>query len=136
MSDERSQSPEVTHADERKTSKRVKAGASLIGIMIMVLVSKTIPSYMRQRHEEQIFKALSPEKLVVLCGKPLKDERLPPDDFLRNFIYQGKNEKIVLMFMGSSSSEYMFVNMRGLDTGTWYIVPSERIDNLPCLDPK
>lgn len=102
----------------------------------MVLVLRAIPSYMRQRHEEEIFKALSPEKLVVLCGKPLKDERLPPDDFIRNIIYQGKNEKIVLMFVGGSSPEYMFVNMRGLDTGTWYADPSARIDNLPCLDPR
>ena len=130
-------------AGRRASTERVLIAGGMIAGIVAISYLIGVPQWMKQRKENRqwvVVNNLTPEHLLLRCGKPLTDETrdlypVVARDIRYNSAPSGT---VVLKFSRTAeeASDWVFMSMQDEVTGKPYETPIEKISALSCLDSR
>jgi len=117
--------------------KILQIAAGVFIAIIAVLAVIKFPDFLKQGqddHAQFVIGKLSPEELILRCGKPVSEKRFSEE---RRLTYEGRTGIVVAVFYGSSKSGWNFARaeLGALPVGVWEKNGAAMIlMQLPCMD--
>lgn len=115
--------------------------ASIFGIIVLITVAERVAEWAtktRERRQEHAVASITPESLLARCGQPAGDMTKEVYPLLmRTITYQtGQNGGFAFEFSRTAEekSDWVFLSMKDVTSGTTYDTPKAKLAAMSCLD--